>query len=234
MSRITLEICVDTLEGAEAAVAGGADRIELCAALSEGGLTPSAGLMAAAARLPVPVVAMIRPRGGDFVFSHDEIRIMEADIATARAAGLAGVVLGAATQAGTLDLGLLARLSHAAGPLERTLHRVTDLLPDPLAAVDPAAALGFARILTSGGAATARDGTAKIAEIVRHARGRVSILPGGGISAATLGDLVARTGVTEIHSSCSTRAEPGPFDPPGGLRRTSREAVRALRAALDT
>ena len=160
MARVLVEVCLDSAEGLAEAVAGGADRIELCAALAVGGLTPSAGLMQAAARCPVPVLAMIRPRAGDFVFSPAEVAIMLADIAAARAAGLAGVVLGASLPGGRLDRAILARLTDAASGLDLTLHRAFDLVPDIAPAIELAADLGFRRILTSGQAATAAEGRA--------------------------------------------------------------------------
>ncbi|MGL6211569.1 MAG: copper homeostasis protein CutC, partial [Paracoccaceae bacterium] len=125
-----LEVCVDTVAGLEAAVAGGADRIELCTGLALGGLTPSAGLMRHAAGCGVPVMAMIRPRAGDCVWSEAELLAMEADIAAAQAAGLAGAVLGASMPDGCLDRVALARLVQAAQGMDLTLHRCFDLVPD--------------------------------------------------------------------------------------------------------
>ncbi|MEM9247602.1 MAG: copper homeostasis protein CutC [Pseudomonadota bacterium] len=233
---ITLEICVDTLEGANAAIAGGAARIELCAALSEGGLTPSFGLMQAAARLSAPCYAMIRPHSGLFQFSAPEIDIMLTDIAQARAAGLAGVVLGVQEASGALDLAVLGRLVQAAGPLGKTLHRVIDVVPDPVAALDQAIGLGFDRILTSGAEAFAPDGVALIAELVRRADGRLSVMPGCGLTPENVAGIVAETGVTEVHAACQIAA-PGDrafsdFDPPGGRFVTCEEDVRRFSDAL--
>jgi copper homeostasis protein len=234
---ILLEICVDTIEGAQAAVGGGARRIELCSALSEGGLTPSAGLMRAAAALPVPVHAMIRPRGGLFHFTPEDEAIMLTDIAAARDAGLAGVVLGAQGPDGGLDTGMLARLSEAAGPTGRTLHRVIDVVPDPLAALDQAISLGFERVLTSGAQPLAPDGTGLIAAMVRRAAGRLSVMPGCGLDPGNVAAVVAATGANEVHAACSRTAAGEPafsdFDPPGGRRETSQDDVRAMVAALE-
>jgi len=236
VTHVLLEVCVDTLAGAQAAIRGGAGRIELCSALSEGGLTPSAGLMLAAAALPVPVYAMIRPRAGLFHFDADDAAIMQADIATARAAGLAGVVLGVQDGGGGLDMGLLARLSQAAGPMGRTLHRVIDVVPDPLRALDQAAELGFARVLTSGAQPQAPEGAALIAQMVRRATGRIGVMPGCGLTAANVGDLVAMTGVAEVHAACNAAAVGdsafSDFDPAGGRMETSEDAVRAMVMAL--
>ena len=221
MSRPTLEICVDTWEGAWAAAENGADRIELCAALSEGGLTPSRGFMVRAATLPIPVYAMIRPRGGNFDYSRVEEQIMIDDIAQARATGLAGVVIGAGTADG-LDTAMLARLSAAAGPMGRTLHRVFDMVTSRDIALDAAARLGFQRILTSGGAATAPDGAAEIARLTARAQGRLSIMPAAGVTANNAPALRAATGAKELHASAR--------DPATGA--TDPERIRALRAAL--
>ncbi|ROU03611.1 copper homeostasis protein CutC [Histidinibacterium lentulum] len=231
---IPLEVPVDTAAGLAAAHAGGAARIELCAALSEGGLTPSAGLMAEAARLPIPVHAMIRPRAGLFRFDAAEAEIMAADIRAARAAGLEGVVIGAQDASGGLDVPLLGRLAAEAGPLSLTLHRVIDVVPDPLAALDAAIALGFSRLLSSGGAATAWDGRERLAALVSRAAGRIIVMAGAGVGPDHARRLVAETGVTELHASCSgpaPAAAPLGLAPPG-LRQTSEARVRALVAAL--
>src|SRR5690606_8681384 len=206
----TLEICVDTPASLAAAIAGGADRIELCSALSVGGLTPSAGLMALAAKAPLPVHAMIRPRAGDFVFSDPEIAAMEADIDAARNAGLPGVVLGATRPDGALDTQTLARLIARAQPLDLTLHRAFDLAPDFPRAVDDAIALGFNRILTSGGAPRAIDGLENLKRIIAHAAGRIAIMPGSGITPETAASFLA-LGITDLHASASR-----PIDTPTG------------------
>jgi copper homeostasis protein len=233
---VLLEVCVDTLDGATAAVRGGAGRIELCSALSEGGLTPSVGLMRAAAALPVPVYAMIRPRGGLFHFTPEDEAIMLADIAAARAAGLAGVVLGAQGPDGGLNLGMLARLCEASGPLGRTLHRVIDVVPDPLLALDQAIALGFDRVLTSGAQPLAPDGADLIAAMVTRAAGRLLVMPGCGLDAGNVARVVAATRVHEVHAACSRPVSGDPafsdFDPPGGRRETSEDDVRAMVTAL--
>lgn len=231
-----LEVCVDTFEGASAAVRGGAGRVELCASLSEGGLTPSAGLMRAAAALPVPCYAMIRPRSGLFAFSDDEVRIMLTDIATARAAGLAGVVLGVQGPDGALDVATLRRLVEAAGPLGCTLHRVIDVVPDPLAAVTQAIGLGFERVLTSGAEPFAPDGVALIRRMVDLAAGRISVMPGCGLDPGNVADVMRATGATEAHAACRLPVPGDPafsdFDPPGGRFETSEDEVRRMVAAM--
>ena len=234
--NISVEICVDTIDGVRAARNGGATRVELCAALSEGGLTPSAGLMRAAAREAIPCYAMIRPRAGLFQFSPAEEAVLRADIAMAREAGLAGVVLGAQGPDGRLDMAMLARLTAAAGGMGTTLHRVVDVLPDLLEGVDQAVALGFERVLTSGGAAEAPEGSAQIAAMVTRAAGRLSIMAGCGLTSGNVAALVRETGVREVHAACAAalggeRAF-SDFDPVGGRKVTDAAEVRAMVDAL--
>ena len=238
MSDIKLEVCVDDADGLYAAIEGGADRIELCAALSVGGLTPNPGLMALAGPPPVPVYAMIRPRPGDFVFSAADLDVMRRDIDAARAVGLAGVVLGASLADGRLDTAMLTKLTgHAAG-LGMTLHRAFDLVPDFAEAMEVAVELGFERILTSGGARSAPQAIDRLAEIVELAKGRLSIMPGSGVTLDTVDALLDRVTVCEAHSSCSVR-EPAQ-DPrlvemgvvSADRRRTDAETVRAMKARL--
>jgi len=204
MADILLEVCVDDVAGLEAAIDGGADRIELCSALAVGGLTPSAGLMSAAQRSPIPCYAMIRPRAGDFIYSAAELDIMTNDIYFAASAGLAGVVFGASLPDGRLDTEALITLSNAVGTMPRTLHRAFDLVPDMAEAIELAIECGFERILTSGRRAAAADGLGDIAEAVRIADGRVSIMPGAGVSPETIDTILDRVDVKEVHSSCSS------------------------------
>ncbi len=234
-----LEICVDDVAGLAAAHAGGAQRLEVCAALALGGLTPSAGLMQRAARGPLPALAMIRPRAGDFVWSAPERDIMLADIAAARAAGLSGVVIGASLPDGQLDAATLSILMQAAQGLDVTLHRAIDLTPDPVAAMAVCAALGIRRVLSSGGAATAAAGIARLLAM-QAAQPGVTVMPGGGITADTVAALMAQGPFTDIHASASVPATPPllagvtqfGFQPPGA-RRTDAAQVARLRAALD-
>ena len=236
MADILLEVCVEDAAGLGAALRGGAGRIELCSALALGGLTPSPGLMQAAAQAGRPVMAMIRPRAGDFVWSSEDLRQMRGDIAAARAAGLAGVVLGASRPDGRLDEWLLSTLIAEAAGMDLTLHRCFDLTPDKEAALETAIDLGFSRILTSGGAATAPEGAETLARLFWRAGSRIGILPGAGISPARLPAL-AHLPLREVHASCSMpqAAVPGiaalGFGPPE-RRVTSEAAVRALVCAL--
>jgi copper homeostasis protein len=232
-----LEVCVDDVDGLNAAIAGGADRIELCAALGVGGLTPTHGFMQLAAQSPVPVNAIIRPRIGSFVFSPREIELMIADVEAARQAGLAGVVIGASLADGALDRATLERLIAAAGSLDRTLHRAFDLVPDFDQALETAVSLGFSRILTSGGARHALDGLPVLKRVAEAARGRISIMPGGGVRSENVTAFRAIDDIWEFHASCSQPAEQdrrlidfgfSPVD----ARRTDAETVRQLKSML--
>ncbi|MBB3457652.1 copper homeostasis protein [Rhizobium sp. BK313] len=198
-----LEVCVEDIAGLNAAIAGGADRIELCSALAVGGLTPSAGLMAIAARAPIPAYAMIRPRAGSFVYSADELAVMKSDIDAARDAGLPGVVLGASLPDGRLDRNTLSALVAHAKDLGKTLHRAVDLVPDIEEAVELGVSLGFERILTSGCEKTAVEGLAVLEQAIAVAAGRISIMPGSGVNTRTIGKLWPRLAIDEIHASCS-------------------------------
>jgi copper homeostasis protein len=237
--RALLEVCVDSADGLAAAIAGGADRIELCSALELGGLTPSPGLMAIAAKAAVPVYAMIRPRAGSFVFSEAELDQMRHDIDAARAAGLAGVVLGVNVEGGALDEGRLMKLRAHASGLGTTLHRAVDLVPDLLEAVDVAAGLNFERILSSGGRKTALEGIEGLAAMIEHAAGCISVMPGSGVRAGNAAELMARLSLSEAHGSCSEEvierdAKALAFGFSTATKRvTSAAEVAALRAALN-
>jgi copper homeostasis protein len=237
---IRLEVCVDNAGGLAAALRGGADRIELCSALDIGGLTPSAGLLRAAAASPVPVVAMIRPRGGDFCFDEAETQLMLDEIDAVADAGLQGVVLGASLPDGQLDTRTLERLVQRAADLglRRTLHRAIDLCPDLAQATSLAITLGFERILTSGGAGSAPEGLAGLQRCFDAAAGRIAIMPGAGINASNVDLLRAQLPLTDVHASCS---EPLPAPSPqlmafgfdsGERRQTSSAKVAALKAKL--
>jgi copper homeostasis protein CutC len=201
--RRLLEVCVEDTHGLAAAVEGGADRIELCAALDVGGLTPPPSLIRAAAAVPIPVHLLVRPRAGDFVYDAVERALVEDDIRAAADAGLAGVVIGANARDGTLDTDCLAGWAEVARgrALSLTLHRAFDLTPDPLAALEQAVALGFDRILTSGGAPRAVDAIDTLTSLVATAGARITVLVGSGVSPTTVRALLA-TGAREVHASC--------------------------------
>ncbi|WP_277923512.1 copper homeostasis protein CutC [Sphingomonas sp. TREG-RG-20F-R18-01] len=206
-----MEVCVETIAGLQAAAEGGADRIELCAALSVGGLTPPGSLIRAAAAAPLPVHLLARPRAGGFQYDGAEQALIADDVRAAAEAGLAGVVIGASTPQRTLDAPVLARLIEHARALgdargERmavTLHRAFDLVPDPRDALELAITLGFDRILTSGGMPRAIEGVATLAALHAQAAGRITILAGSGINSETAPAILA-AGIGELHASCRT------------------------------
>ena len=202
MTHAKLEVCVDNAQSLDMAIKGGADRIELCSALALGGLTPSAGFMELAAKSSVPVRVMIRPRECNFCYSADEITQMKSDISLVRKIGLHGVVLGAATAQGMLDVAILKELLVCASPMPATLHRVVDTLNDPVAAVDAAIGLGFDTILTSGGKPNVDTGCATIARMVAKSSGRIGIMPGAGVRTDNAATILKSTGSAWLHASC--------------------------------
>lgn len=211
MSRL-LEICAASLASARAAQAGGAQRIELCQHLEQGGTTPSYGLLRQVLReLRIPVFVLIRPRPGHFAYDAGEQAIMQADVELCRDLGAAGVVLGALTPEGRVDVAACRSLIAAAGPLPVTFHRAFDDCPDPHQALEDVIGLGCARVLTSGGAATAEAGQARLAALVRQAGSRISIMPGAGITAANIRAVAAATGARELHASAKRRLTAPPL-----------------------
>ncbi|MDC7694306.1 copper homeostasis protein CutC [Asticcacaulis sp. DXS10W] len=232
-----LEVCVDSPRSLYAAVEGGAARIELCSALSLGGLTPGPGLVRTAQSLGHSTRAMIRPTEGGFVYGPDDLDVMRRDIDAMADHGLEGVVMGALTPKGYLDESFLARLcSHAKG-LKMTLHRAIDLTPDPLEALETAIGLGFDTVLTSGTQMRAIEGLDIVRALVETSAGRIDIMAGGGINAAQIGEIIGATGVNWVHGSCSRLQEVGPAELELGLssdsyRLTEASLVRAICDAL--
>jgi len=200
-----LEISVETLEAALAAQRGGADRVELCGNLDIGGVTPSVELMRAVrAQLRVPVFEMIRPRGGEFVYSEAEFAEMSRSIGEAKQAGMDGVVTGVLTSDGSLDMERTRELVALARPLSLTFHRAFDDCRDLRRALEEVIQTGASRILTSGGAKSAVEGAAVLAELVAAAGNRITIVPGAGISASNIARVVKETGAREFHSGLGT------------------------------
>ncbi len=240
-----LEICVDTVEGLHIATNNGADRIELCASLGAGGLTPSVGMLRLASSIACPTRVMIRPRQGDFTYSEAEMTLMLHDIDMVADLGLEGVVVGANHLSGELDEARLLRLTtHAkAAGLMVTLHRSFDITPDLLDALQIAQGIGVDTILTSGGATTALAGVDILAQLVRAVQANptsnpVEIMAGVGVNAKTVGEIIARSGVQSIHGSCSS-IQDAPTGKAGAFgfslpeqRRTDAQLVRQLRDAL--
>ncbi|SDJ99187.1 copper homeostasis protein [Catalinimonas alkaloidigena] len=194
------ELCVNSAASAVAAQTGGADRVELCENLFDGGTTPTAGTIATARRhLTIPMMVMIRPRGGDFLYSDLEWEVMEHDVKTAKDLGADGLVTGILTPDGRVDMRRMEQFMRWADPLPVTFHRAFDVVRDPLEALENLLDLGVARILTSGQESTAWEGADLIRELVLHAGDRLIILPGGGITDRNLQKLVDHTGVREVH-----------------------------------
>jgi copper homeostasis protein len=207
---ILVEACVDSIESALAAARGGAHGIELCANLVEGGTTPSAGTLAVCrARLDIPIFVLIRPRGGDFLYSAAELAVMLEDIRRAKQAGAQGIVAGALRADGEIDADQTRELIGAARPLRVTFHRAFDVCRDAARALETLIALGADRVLTSGQAATAPEGAETIAQLVRQAAGRIAILPGGGITGDNVAALVRATGVSEVHLTGAVTRQSG-------------------------
>jgi len=211
------EVCIDSVEGALAAREGGAQRVELCAGLVEGGLTPSLGMIEMVRRVqPLRLHVLIRPRGGDFFYSDLEYAVMQQDVLAAKQAGADGVVLGLLQLNGQVDVPRTAGLIALARPMAVTFHRAFDLCCDPAEALEALIALGVERVLTSGQKASALEGQACIAGLVRQAAGRITVLAGGGINAQNAAELIAATLVSEIHFSArETTSSPMQFRLPG-------------------
>lgn len=203
-----VEAAVEALESSLAAERAGADRIELCNNLSEGGTTPDGGLVAAIVeRIRLPVFVLIRPRAGDFVYSAREFDAMIRDIELTRTMGIAGIVTGVLDANGRVDVKRTRSLVKAAGGLPVTFHRAIDSSANLGAALDDAIEAGVSRVLTSGGARTAQEGVDVIAALVSQARERLSIIAGGGIREHNVREVIARTGAHEVHGRLVDEAQ---------------------------
>lgn len=197
---LIFEACVDSAEAAMAAEIGGAHRVELCSDLLEGGLTPSHGtLRVARERLHIGIMAMVRPRGGDFCYTDTEFAVMREDLLAAREAGVSGVVFGILNPDGTIDRDRTAELVALARPLPVTFHRAFDVTRDPYEALATLVELGVERVLTSGQEPTAVEGLDVLARLVKRAAGRIIVMPGGGITERNVARVAAGSGAGEIH-----------------------------------
>lgn len=202
-----LEVCVESVASFRAAVDGGAGRVELCSALSVGGLTPSLGLLRRVKCQPlptVPVFVMVRPRDGDFVYSDpEELAVMEEDVVRLRDAGADGFVFGVLTADGRVDSQACRRLLDKAGPLPCTFHRAIDVAADPFDALETVIELGFKRVLTSGQQASAEQGVDMLRRLRQRAGDRIVVMAGAGVTAANARLIVDGAGVSEVHGSAS-------------------------------
>jgi copper homeostasis protein len=204
-ARPLLEIAVQSVAAAQAAERAGADRIELCADLHNGGITPAAELMRAArVALTIPIHALIRPRAGDFVYSPEEISRMRNSIEQAREAGMNGIVLGVLDGRSTIDVQATRQLIDLASPLETTFHRAFDQCEDLLQALQEVMLTGATRILTSGGAQNVSTGMLQLKNLIGNANQRIIIMPGGGIGPDNFKEIWRLTGAKEFHSGLGT------------------------------
>jgi copper homeostasis protein len=206
-----LEICAGSVQSALAAQAGGDDRIELCQNLEQGGITPSYGtIQRVLSQLSIPVFVLIRPRPGHFCYDAEEQAIMVADIRQCQELGCAGVVLGALDRAGRPDLTCCRTLMAAAQGMQVTFHRAFDACADQFRALEDVIGLGCQRVLTSGGQRTALAGQKQLAALVQQAGGRISVMPGAGITPAIIPEVAQQTGAHEFHASAKRLVVPGP------------------------
>ena len=204
------EICVDSVAGVRAANAAGADRVELCADLLEGGITPSRGMIRQArAILGIQLHVIIRPRGGDFLFDDDEFAIMRSDVEAAKVEGAEGVVIGLLTPAGEVDVERTRELISLARPLSVTFHRAFDMTRDPFQALETLIGLGTDRVLTSGQEATVLDGLPLVIELVRRAANRIIVMPGGEITSRNVERIITAAKPKEIHFAALDAAASG-------------------------
>jgi len=241
---VLIEVCCGSVDDALEAEAGGADRVELNSSLFFGGLTPSVGAVGEAKRrLRIPVMVMIRPRGGGFAYTETELAVMERDIEAVAAAGADGLVFGILTPDGALDEGACARMIARAGRLPCVFHRAFDVMARPEEGLEALVRLGFRRILTTGRRAAIEDGAPYVRKTIERARGRIEILPGG-MTPRTAPRLIGEIGCDQVHiASFTRRADPSArgnpevffgaalYPPEDSYEITDRGFVSAVRAA---
>jgi copper homeostasis protein len=247
-NRILLEVAIASVDDALAAAKGGADRLELNAALALGGLTPSLGaLIEVKAAVQLPVLAMVRPRPGGFAYSAADFQVMQRDADLALQHGADGIVFGILTDTGRVDVDRCRRLVQQAGNQAVVFHRAFDVTPEPFEALEQLIDLGIQRVMTSGQQADAKSGAELIAELIKRAARRIEVLPAGGINRVTVANVLARTGCRQVHASLrsnrhdrSVAARPqivfgGPSQlPEDQYQATNGEAVAEMRALLST
>lgn len=205
-----IEACVDSVESAVEAEKGGAARVELCSALLEGGLTPSAGAIELARKkLRIGLQVMIRPRGGDFLYTEAEYDVMRGDIDTAKKLGADGVVIGLLTPSGEVDLERTRELVERARPMSVTFHRAFDMTRDPFAALEALASLGIDRVLTSGQEESALEGLELLKELVARAGDRMVVLVCGNLTEKNIARVARDTGASELHITGFADVESG-------------------------
>lgn len=215
---LMIEACVDAIDAALEAERGGAGRLELCGELLQGGVTPSAGLIGAVReRVTIPLFVLVRPRTGDFLYSDDERDVMLRDIASAKSLGADGVVIGALTANGDVDIETTRVLLDAARPMRVTFHRAFDFARDQDSAMDALLSLGVDRVLTSGGAATALEGASALKALIQRASDAMTILAGGSITASNVADVVRESGVREVHVRAALHVESAMRHRPAGV-----------------
>jgi copper homeostasis protein len=243
---VKLEICTASVDDCVKAERGGADRIELNSALALGGLTPSLGtLRESCAAVRLPIIVMIRPRAAGFCYSRGEFAVMQRDAEIVLSENAAGIAFGILTASGSLDVKRCREIVKLAAGHQTVFHRAFDVVRNPLTALEQLIDLGIDRVMTSGQEASAYNGAANIAEYIRRARGRIEILPAGGVNRFTVADIVKRTGCDQVHASLSgtafdhsTKGRPqvsfgGAIKPPENeFTSTNLDAVAGLKRSL--
>ena len=229
-----LEVCANSYSSASAAQEGGAHRIELCENMAEGGTTPSYGQIALCCRnLDIPIYPIIRPRGGNFVYSDAEFDIMKEDIRACATLGATGVVFGILTPEGEVDEARCAELIRLAHPLKVSFHRALDCTKDIEKSLETLISLGFERVLSSGGAATADVGSPVLKRLVEQASHRIVIMPGAGISEKNIAEIAQNTGAREFHGTFMALEETNSTDPiPATRKITSTTRIKEVISAL--
>jgi copper homeostasis protein len=238
----TIEIATSNYTSTAAAVAGGASRIELCAALSEGGLTPSFAYLSKCRKdFSIPLFPIIRPRGGDFLYTDEEFELIKQDVIFCREINFEGIVTGFLLQDGSIDKERILTIVELAYPMEVTFHRAFDRCRDPFEALEDIIGAGCKRILTSGQKPTAPEGAALIKQLVTVAGNRIIIMPGSGVRKDNIAALASQTGAKEFHSSLRSTAQsnmqfihPNFRNEPGDFSRgtVAQEEVQSLFIAL--